>query len=567
MNYFSAFKSDSEGEEGAGRDQPPEGEEAAGRDQPPEGEEAAGRDQPPEGEEAAGRDQPPSVLTQDTSGGEAQDMGGSSSSAKPSRVRQIFSDLTGSLKPTAPQPDAAADREGIGGSSEEDEKEEEEEDEKKVVEEAKQAAKGVELQQGSTDDEEEEEESEWEVVRRASRQSLSPSHAKSPLPDLPSITRLSPLPPLQPRGASPAESTEEPPGDLGQTAEKHVLSSLEAGGKPSPELAGSAPSHPGVSPSTEKQKMDAEASARLHNKQSELLRVLQRRREHVDVAQSSPDTRKPVAMEADRPTPHSASVTVSQMKSVWEGQFNKHHSHPQLSASKSDSPIQPPPQPTLEEGGAQKEDLPSSHASKMTNSRETPLTTDILSNVPRPSAPQLGLLSQAHSHPTLTQDPVTQTNDTHVAPQLPSNEQGHVQAASDDDVSIPEGSNGATSSGEEEDGLGAVAETRAERGLPLSLKDLRAEVSPSRGQPSPARRQPVSPVHSAVRYTLDTDTPDLSPDNTTDDFSVSDKVRVCVQRGAVDYSMAVPISVCLPCAGKATSRGQRWSSGCVPWSP
>lgn len=553
LNYFSVFKSDSE-------------------------------------EEEEGEERPSAAHTQDTTGGEAQDMGDrhlSDSPAKSSGVRQIFSDITGSPKPPTPQPDTAADEEDKWDSSEEEEEGEKDEAGQEVP-------KGIGLQQEGTDEEEEEEEeSEWEIEQQASRQSLSPSLAKSPLPDLPSVTRLSPLPPLQPRGTSPpaVQSAGKLTGLHDQGAGKHISFSKEAGSRPDTELAGRAPSYPGVSPGTERQKMDVEASDRLHSKQSELLRALQMRRERVDVTQSSPDTRKPVAMETDRPTPRSASVTVSQMKSMWEGQGDKGHSHPQLTASKSEPevksdspPVEQPPQSIPESGGRQK-DLPSSHAPKMADSRGTSLTPDTPLNAPSKSVPQSVMPAQPTSPPTLTPNTVAQTNSTHVAAQLPSNDQSHergrVQPTSDsEDVSVlggkQESSAGTMSSEEEEDGVGAVVPTTAaERGLPLSLKDLQAEVSPLRVEPNPARRQPVSPIHSAVRYTLDTDTQDLSPDNTTDDFSVSDKVCVGVGGGAgvvvcLEYCM-FDCSPCHFCAGAAATASsgvqQRWGGGCVPWNP
>lgn len=488
MDYFSMLKSDSEGDGG---------------------------------EEEPGAEQPPPAHALNPLGGGGKEKGSglpSSSPARSSRVREIFSEITGSPKQTAPQP-AAVDRENKWDSGE-GEKEEEENGE------GGQEDKGlVEPQHGSAD--EEEEESEWEVERRTSRQSQSPSHAKSPLPDLPSGTRLSPLPPLQPKRTTPPSTTA--PGraseNLPLTTERCVSFSTETGGKPSPELVGIAPSHSGASPNTERQQLDAEASERLHGRESELFRVLQRRRKHVDDAQLSPDARKPAAVEAEMPTPRSEPLSVLQMKSVWEGQDDKGHSHPQLPASKSVTPpLQSPPQSILESGGQQKRDLPTRHASKMADSREPPLTGDTPSNVP--------ITSAAQSHPTLTPPPASQTSDIH----MPSNAQEHVQAASDgESVNLQEerheGSGGAVSSEEEED-LGAEVQTGEGSGLPLSLKDLEAEVPPPKKEWTPARILPVSPSRSAVRYTLDTDTQDLSPDNTTDDFSVSDKV--CGGGGAVD---------------------------------
>ena len=504
LDYFSLFKSDGEGEEEGGE---------------------------------GGTKQSPPVHTQAPSGGEVQDMGSGllgSSPAKPSKVRQIFSEITGSPTPTAPQP-SAAEEEDKWDSSEGEEREEEEEGEEEGEEKGEREKAGqdtrevVEVQQEITD--EEEEESEWEIERRASRQSLSPSHAKSPLPDLPSVSRHSPLPPLQLRGTSPpgAKGPGRQSVNFPQTAEKQVSFSIGAGGESGPEVVGGAPSYSGASPDTEKQKMDDEASERLHRKDSELQRVLQQRRKHVDAAHSSPDTRKPAVKETDRPIPRSASVPVSQMKSVWEGQDSTRHSHPLLPATKSDDPpVQPPPLSALEGRGQQKEDLPTRHASKMADSR-----ADVPPNVPSTHAPQLGLLAQSHSHPTPPQGTATHTSSTHAAAQSPSSDQG---ASDSDPVSLLEenhedGGGGGAPLGEEEDDLCAVSQSKADRGPPLSLKDLQAEDPPPQEEPSPPSRPPVSPAHSAVRYTLDTDTQDLSLDTTTtDNFSASDKV--CVGEGS-----------------------------------
>ena len=494
LDYFSLFKSDGEGEE--------------------------------EGEEGGTKQSPP-VHTQAPSGGEVQDAESGllgSSPAKPSKVRQIFSEITGSPTPTAPQP-AATEEEDKWDSSEGEE--EEEGEEKGEEEKAGQDTKAVvEVQQEITD--EEEEESEWEIERRASRQSLSPSRAKSPLPDLPSVSRHSPLPPLQLRSTSPpgAKGPGRQSVNFPQTAEKQVSFSMGAGGESGPEVVGGAPSYSEASPNTEKQKMDDEASERLHRRDSELQRVLQQRRKHVDAAHSSPDTRKPVVEEADKPIPRSASVPVSQMKSVWEGQGSTRHSHPLLPATESnDPPVQPPPLSAPEGKGQRKEDQPTRHASKMADSRE-----DAPPNVPSTDAPQLGLLAQSHSHPTPPQGTAPHANDTHAASQWPSSDQG---ASDGEPVSLLEenhedGGGGGAPLGEEEDDLCAVSQSKADRGPPLSLKDLQAEDPPPQEEPS---RPPVSPAHSAVRYTLDTDTQDLSLDTTTtDNFSASDKV--CVGRGA-----------------------------------